>query len=140
MVGLLATSLLASCNKKEDNNGGTADGMGFRAMTEQDGGSNSRTHGVLQSDGSGKRLEVRWTAGDQIRVNNGSESRTFELTSGENSTTGEFYTTNGSTYDFTTGDFTAIYPATNAQGIDNSVSGNSATFYIPATQNYQLNS
>jgi len=134
MVGLLATSLLASCNKKEDNNGGTADGMGFRATTEQDGG--SRTHGVLQGD----HIEVQWTDSDMIKVNNGIETRTFQLTDGKNTTNGEFYTTNGSTYDFTTGDFTAIYPATNAQGIDNSVSGNSATFYIPATQNYQLNS
>ena len=136
MVGLLATSLLASCNKKEDNNGGTADGMGFRAMTEQDGGSNSRTHGVYHSDGGNEWLEVQWTAGDRIRVNNGSETRVFELTSGENTTSGEFYTSDGPTYDFTTGDFIAIYPAANAEGVANTVDATSATFNLPATQTY----
>lgn len=135
MMCLLAVGLLASCNKKENNNG-TADGKGFKAITEQNGGGNSKTHGVLHEAGTDHEyLEVQWTQYDQIKVNNGSETSTFE-TSDENTTTGDFYLAGGMPFDFTSGDFTAIYPATNADGVENTVGNLSATFNLPATQAY----
>ena len=130
-MGLLAVGLLASCNKKENNNG-TADGKGFKAITEQNGGGNSKTHGVLLDAGT---LEVQWTQYDQIKVNNGSGTSTFETLDG-NTTTGDFYLAGGMPFDFTSGDFTAIYPATNADGVENTVGNLSATFTLPATQAY----
>lgn len=129
IMGLLAISLLASCKKNENNNG-TADGLGFKALTEK--GDPSRTHGVNQ----GENIQVQWTESDQILVDNGTEVRPFELTNGKDSPSGEFYTIDGSTYDFSTGHFYAIYPAANAANEANMVSGATATFHLPASQNY----
>ena len=128
IMGLVATSLLASCKKNEGN--GTFSGEGFKAIIEQ--GGNTRTHGTLQNAGTvDEHLEVLWTAHDLILVNNGTETRTFELTEGEDTKDGEFYTSEGSTFDFTTGNFYALYPVDG-----NSISGSTATINLPATQTY----
>ena len=130
MVGLLATSLLTSC-KKDEPSGGTADGQGFIALTEQDNG-NSKTHLVGP--------DVYWTANDQIKVANYLEGNTtiknaygFELTEGQDKREGSFYT--GATYaedffDESLHDYVAVYPATST--ITNATE---VAFTLPATQN-----
>lgn len=130
IMGLAVASLFASC-KKNDN--AAAVGEGFRAFTEQ-GGNGSRTHGVAD----GNTIAVQWTSGDQILVANqgGAGSQlTYNLKSGANSTEGSFANTNESS-DFLQPDYVAIYPATNAAGVANSISGTTATFNLPATQTY----
>lgn len=131
MVGLIATSLLASCKKNNPSGGGTADGLGFTATTEQDGG-NSKTH----LDG----LEVKWTAYDQIKVANygggsGSTTLTYELTEGAGNTQGIFYT--GADHaDFFHPDYVAAYPAAKVT----SISGSTVTFNLLKTQTLGENS
>ena len=134
IMGLAVASLFASC-KKNDNN--AVVGEGFRAFTEQ-GGNGSRTHGVAD----GNTIAVQWTSGDQILVANqgGTGSQlTYNLKSGANSTEGSFANTNESS-DFLQPDYVAIYPATNAAGVANSISSTTATFNLPATQSYLANS
>ena len=75
MIGLLATSLLASC-KKEDNTGNTnpnlnLDGISFKASTEK-GNPNARTY--LAYD------KIKWMSGDQILVqNSANQQAAFEV-------------------------------------------------------------
>lgn len=127
---VLSLALLASC-KKDKPSGGTPDGKGFTAMTEQDGG-NSKTH----LDG----VVVKWTAYDQIKVANygggsGSTTLTYELTEGAGNSQGIFYTGEGHA-DFFHPDYVAAYPAAKVT----SISGNKVTFNLLATQTLGKNS
>ena len=135
-IGLVAASLLASCKKNE--NGGTADGQGFKASIEQSANGSGRTHGV--DDGNG-HINVVWNDADQILVsnNNGGTATpatlTYQLTEGKNNSNGTFYT--GAPHDdFFHPNYAAIYPAQNTEGTENSLSGTTATFYLPAIQPY----
>ena len=134
-IGLVAASLLASC--KKNDNGGTADGQGFKASIEQS--SNSRTHGEVA--GNDDVVRVKWTAHDQILVANNADNAgttttlTYELTEGENTGDGIFYT--GQPHDdFFHPNYAAIYPNVNPDGTANSLSRTTATFNLPATQAY----
>lgn len=129
LIGLVALSLMASC--KKNNNGGTADGKGFKATTEQ-GGGDSKTHGVS----GGGHLAVYWTAEDQIKIRNTSGTiLTYELTDGAGGPDGIFYT--GQDHDdFFHPNYVAAYPADYVS----SMTANSVTFNLPATQQYQENS
>jgi len=134
-IGLVAVSLLASC--KKNDNGGTADGQGFKASIEQS--SDSRTHGEVGVNDN--VVNVKWTAADQILVANNADNAsasttlTYELTEGENTADGTFYT--GQPHDdFFHPNYAAIYPNVNSEGIANSLSGKNATFNLPATQAY----
>ena len=139
-IGLIATSLLASCKKNNGNdNGGTADGKGFRATTEQGAGNPTRTHieGLNPTDGGSSA--VLWDAADLIKVRsqeNGGRTLTYQLTEGENTTDGTFYT--GEEHEnFFQPNYTAIYPAFNADEVANIITGDgTATFNLPATQTY----
>lgn len=133
-IGLMASSLLASC-KKDNSNDAPADG--FRAVTEQHPSHRgSKTHGEPNGDTD---ITVKWTDADEILVANGNgTAMPFELTSGVNSTSGIF--SGSASRDFFLPDFVAIYPRTNAENTPNTISGNAATFHIPAAQNYQDNS
>lgn len=126
VAGLVAISLLASCKKNKHN---VIEGQGFSAKTENDGG---RTY----LDGTA----VKWTANDLISVANlsggsGSELLTYQLTEGENSTDGTFYTGEDHA-EFFQPDYVAAYPANQVTDISNNV----VTFDIPATQTYVANS
>lgn len=125
-AGLILALMTNSC-KKDNPGGGTANGIGFTATTEQDGG-NSKTH----LDG----LNVLWTAYDQIKVATQaapSTAYTFELTSGENKQNGTFYTgephPSVDFFDENNQDYIAVYPATS--GI---TSATQVTFTLPSTQ------
>lgn len=128
VICLMAFGLMASCKK---NNGGTADGKGFKATTEQ-GGGDSKTHGVS----GGGHLAVYWTAEDQIKIRNTSGTiLTYELTDGAGGPDGIFYT--GQDHDdFFHPNYVAAYPADYVS----SMTANSVTFNLPATQQYQENS
>ena len=129
MIGLVATSLLASCKKNNnDNNGGTANGQGFRASTEQNIG-DSKTH----LNGT----SIMWNENDLIKVrNNVGTVLTYQLTDGEDSPNGTFYT--GEAHDgFFQEPYTAIYPATDANSINES--GTAAMFSLPAAQTFVAN-
>lgn len=144
-------ALLASC-KKNNPSGGTADGLGFRAMTEQNvgNGNNSKTHGVYDEDGG--KVTVNWTAKDLIKVaveDNTETQYTFELTEGADNTSGDFYTgtphPERSFFDESIHNYVAIYPATNRDGEANIITSANAstmvaTFKLPATQDYKANS
>ena len=134
-IGLVAASLLASC--KKNDNGGTADGQGFKASIEQS--SDSRTHGEVGVNDN--VVNVKWTAADQILVANNADNAsasttlTYELTEGENTADGTFYT--GQPHDdFFNPNYAAIYPSINPDGTANSLSRTTATFNLPATQTY----
>lgn len=124
VIGLMALGLMASCKK---NNGGTADGVGFKAMTEQEG-SSGKTYGV--SDGNS--ITVNWTAYDRIKVrNNLGTELTYELTQGEGSPNGIFYT--GENHEgFFQPNYVAAYPANRVSAM----TASSVTFDLPATQVY----
>ena len=138
-IGLVAASLLASC--KKNDNGGTADGQGFKASIEQS--SDSRTHGEVGVNDN--VVNVKWTAADQILVANNADNAsasttlTYELTEGENTADGTFYT--GQPHDdFFHPNYAAIYPNVNSEGTANSLLRATATFNLPATQPYAANS
>ncbi len=145
ITGLVAVSLLASCKK---NNGGSDNvpSDGFRANIERTGGDGSSKTYINPDWATATEADILWTAHDLIAVNNGIETRTFELTEGEDRTSGIFYTSDGPSYDFTTGHFYAAYPAKNAAGVDNTIVYDGvaekykATFTVPATQTYKANS
>lgn len=123
MIGLLATSLLASC-KKEDNTGNNnsnlnLDGISFKASTEK-GDPNAKTY--LDYD------KIKWMSGDQILVqNNDNQQAAFEVVEGIDSQDGVFYT--GSTSFDRSPNYAAVYPYDKA-----SISGTTATFTIPQQQ------
>lgn len=133
---VLSLALFASCKKDNPSSGGTLDGMGFMATTEQDGG-NSKTY--LDDLENGRR-KVLWSVNDQIKVANydgsGSyETLTYELTEGAGNTNGVFYT--GQNHDdFFHPNYVAAYPAAYVSGI----SGKSVTFNLPSTQSMGTNS
>ena len=136
IMGLAVACLLASCKKNEnDNNNDSAEGKGFSAQTEQ-GNGNNRTH----LNGT----DVQWTSGDQILVANqggaaGCTTLTYTLKGGGNTTKGTFKSHDENDA-FLQPDYVAIYPATNAAGVANSISGTTATFNLPATQICKANS
>lgn len=139
MIGLVATSLLASC--KKNNNDNTANGQGFRATTEQGAGNNTRTHIDGLNPTAGGTSQVLWDDADLIKVrNNAGTVLTYQLTDGEDSPNGIFYT--GEPHDnFFQPNYTAIYPAFNADDVANTITGEgTAQFTLPATQSYVENS
>lgn len=133
VIGLVATSLLASC-KKDINSDDQGNGITFTARTEQnrDG---SRTHiepeGLDQDDSA----DVLWTEGDHILVSNGSETLDFGLTDGDRTTEGTFYA-GGDHDDFFVHDYLALYPSANAEDVPNTLDFQTglATFHLPSTQ------
>ena len=141
-IGAVATMMLASCNKNEN---GTADANvpenGFRATIEQPTGNNgsSRTH-INPDWANDANTDVLWTADDQIKVANnggaeGCDILTYQLTNGENTSSGTFYT--GEAHDdFFTPNYVAAYPAEQVTDIN----GTTVTFNVPATQTYKANS
>ena len=134
---LVATCLLASCKKENGTEGNVPEG-GFVATIEQNGGdSNSRTHINPDSWKVGSHVGVLWTKDDLIKVANGNGTTlTYQLTEGEDTKRGTFYT--GLPHQgFFQPNYVAIYPAKNAMDTDNTISGNSATFHLPATQTYK---
>ena len=139
VMGLALVSLLGSCKKDNGgNNGGTESVKGFTAFTEQGDNGNSKTHGVAD----GNTIAVQWTADDEILVanqNGNGDQLAYTLNGGADSTEGTF-TSEDETSDFLESDFVAIYPATNAAGTANTISGTTATFNLPATQTYLENS
>ena len=138
IMGFALASLFASCKKTDNNNNGAVVGMGFRAHTELEADNGSRTHGV--ADGNG--IAVQWTAGDQILVANQGgtgNTLTYNLKEGIDSTEGRFTSSNEDD-EFLQPDYVAIYPASNTEGVANDINGTTATFHLPATQNYLENS
>ena len=139
VLGLVATCLLASCNKKNPDDNVPEDG--FVATIEQNGGgSNGRTHINPTSWADETSVGVLWTKDDLIKVANGNGTTlTYQLTEGENTKRGVFYT--GEPHQgFFQPNYVAIYPAKNAAGTANTISGTTATFNLPATQSYKENS
>lgn len=139
VLGLVATCLLASCNKKNPDDNVPEDG--FVATIEQNGGgSNGRTHINPDNWAYGNSVGVLWTKDDLIKVANGNGATlTYQLTEGENEKRGVFYT--GEPHqDFFQPNYVAIYPAENAAGTANTISGTTATFNLPGTQSYKENS
>lgn len=140
VMGLVVASLFASCKKDNNNeNGGTTDGKGFIGYTEW-GGGNTRTHGVP----NGNTIAVNWTEEDAILVANQSgDTLTYTLSEGKDSTEGTFESER-ETEEFLEPNYAAIYPAKNAEGAKNNITvtsdGITATFNLPATQNYLENS
>jgi len=124
MIGLVATSLLASC-KKENNTSNTnsnlnLDGISFRASTEG-GNRNAKTY----LDGE----DIKWMAGDLILVQNSAspvQQAPFEVVEGIGSMNGTFYT--GSTFDRSP-NYVAAYPYDKV-----TISGTTATFSLPQQQ------
>ena len=136
---LVATCLLTSCNKKNPDDNVPEDG--FVATIEQNGGgSNGRTHINPTSWADETTVSVFWTKDDLIKVANGNGTTlTYQLTEGEDTKRGVFYT--GEPHEnFFQPNYVAIYPAKNAADIANTISGTTATFNLPATQTYKENS
>ena len=141
VMGLAVACLLASCKKDNDNsndNNTPADGKGFIGYTEWNGG--NRTHGVP----NGNIIAVNWTEVDEILVANQSgDTLTYTLSEGKDSTVGKFESER-QTDEFLEPNYAAIYPAKNAEGVKNNITvtadGITATFNLPATQNYLENS
>lgn len=138
LVLAIATVVLASCNKINESVPRNA----FRASTEHTGG-NAKTH-ISPDWGNENTTNVLWSEHDLIKVANqdgqpGCEVHTYELTQGENTTMGLFYSGEEHQNFFEPG-YVAIYPAYNSEGVENTISGTTATFHIPAVQSYKENS
>lgn len=121
MVGVVAISFLVSC-KKENGQGGNAPKDGFIAIMEQTdkAGNNDRTHINNPDEWTSGAKNVLWTAYDLIKVQNAAGTTLpYELTEGENTTHGIFYT--GEPHDdfFESDAYNAIYPASNVNGVAN---------------------
>lgn len=130
VMSLVASMLLlASCKK---NNNTEVPKEGFAASIEQNGDSKTSLNG----------LQVIWSAYDQIKVNNGTNTLTFELTNGAGSTDGTFYTgEEHPTFFDPSNHYTAVYPAANPANSSetNTIAGTEATVHLPATQNILAN-
>lgn len=129
VMGLAVVSLLASCKK---NNNTEVPKEGFAASIEQNGDSKTFLDGLV----------VKWSAYDQIKVNNGTRTLTYELTNGAGSTDGTFYTgEEHSTFFDPSNHYTAVYPAANPANSSetNTIAGTEATVHLPATQNILAN-
>ena len=140
---ILCLALIASC-KKNGNTGDDVPENGFRAKIEQTKGGGSkgeRTH-INPEWGNEAATNIYWTEGDHIKVanqNGSGTALTFQLAEGENTMYGTFYT--GEQNDgFFVPDYVAIYPASNAEGVANTISGTTATFNISSSQLYEINS
>lgn len=138
VLGLVATCLLASCKKE----GNVPEGAFVATIEQNGGGNNSRTHINPSSWDDNAYVGVLWTKDDLIKVANDiGTTLTFQLTEGENTKNGTFYT--GEPHEnFFQPNYVAIYPAQNADGTANtiSISDNTATFNLPETQTYKENS
>jgi uncharacterized protein (TIGR02145 family) len=135
IVVAMATAMLTSCRK------GNAPADGFCATIEKTGG-NAKTH--INPDWANDNSTILWSSYDLIKVANnsgqtGCQTLTFGLAEGENTASGTFYT-NEEHEDFFESDYVALYPAYNADESENTISGTTATFHIPATQVYKENS
>ena len=77
MALMMGLTMLVSCNKDKENNGKAV----FNASIE------SRTQGRTYLDPTNGQGQVKWKAGDQIKIYNGNgESAVFTLQSGANTT------------------------------------------------------
>ena len=139
---ILCLALVASCTKN-GNEGDDVPENGFRAKIEQTKGGGSkgnRTHINPEWDPNGySETPLYWSEGDLIKVSNQSGTTlTFQLTEGENTMYGTFYT--GEQNDgFFEPDYMAAYPAANAEGTATTISGSTATFSMLSTQSYKAN-
>ena len=115
MMGMM---MLVSCNKDKDNK----DQAVFHATIE------SRTQGRTYLDPVDGQGQIKWKAGDQIRIYNGNgESAVFTLKEGANTTNGTF--TYANEFDMVP-PFTAVYPHTATMNDADMV-----VFEVPAVQN-----
>ena len=121
IIGLVATSLLASCKKEEKPNAHSnlnLDGVSFKANTES-GARNAKTY----LDGQ----DVKWMEGDLILVQNSANQQApFEVVEGIQTMNGTFYT--GSDFDLAPA-YDAAYPSSKV-----TLSGTTATFTLPQQQ------
>lgn len=123
IIGLVATSLLASCKKEEKPNAHgdlNLDGISFTATTEGHD-RNAKTY----LDGE----DIKWMAGDLILVQNSAspvQQAPFEVVEGLQTMNGTFYT--GSTFDRSPA-YDAAYPYSMA-----TLNGTTATFNLPQQQ------
>ena len=116
IIALVALVMLAGCKKNEQQNTGTK----LTAGIEQHK-SNSKTS--LNPD----NLQITWSEGDQLYVNNGTDAACFTLTSNPGATTGEFATSD--TYTFADNNV-AVYPYNENITVGN----NKVTMTLPAVQ------
>ena len=116
IIALVALVMLAGCKKNEQQNTGTK----LTAGIEQNK-SNSKTS--LNPD----NLQITWSEGDQLYVNNGTDAACFTLTSNPGATTGEFATSD--TYTFADNNV-AVYPYNENITVGN----NTVTMTLPAVQ------
>ena len=115
MMGMM---MLVSCNKDKDN----TDKAVFHATIE------SRTQDRTYLDPVDGQGQIKWKAGDQIRIYNGNgESAVFTLKEGANTTNGTF--TYANEFDMVP-PFTAVYPHTATMNDADMV-----VFEVPAVQN-----
>jgi hypothetical protein len=115
MMGMM---MLVSCNKDKENDGKAV----FHASIE------SRTQDRTYLDPVDGQGQVKWMAGDQIRIYNGNdESAVFTLSEGANTTNGTF--TYAGEFDMVP-PFTAVYPHTATMDDEGMV-----VFEVPAVQN-----
>ena len=118
MALLMGMMMLVSCNKDKDNK----DQAVFHATIE------SRTQDRTYLDPVDGQGQIKWKAGDQIRIYNGNgESAVFTLQSGANTTNGTF--TYANEFDMVP-PFTAVYPHTATMNDEDMV-----VFEVPAVQN-----
>ena len=118
MALMMGMVMLVSCNKEKESNNEVA----FHATIE------SRTQGRTYLDPVNGQGQVKWMAGDQIRIYNGNgENAVFTLKSGANTTDGTF--TYPGEFDMVP-PFTAVYPSTATMNDDEMV-----VFEVPAVQN-----
>jgi len=116
LIALTALAVVAGCKKETT-------GTMLKASIGQHKSGYSKTSLVPISD---TEAEIHWTMGDQILVNNGTDSQVFTLYDGANSKTGIF----NCQEDYTFGnDNVAVYPAANA-----AISGTTVSLTLPATQ------
>ena len=118
MALMMGMMMLVSCNKDKDNK----DQAVFHATIE------SRTQDRTYLDPVDGQGQIKWKAGDQIRIYNGNgESAVFTLKEGANTTNGTF--TYANEFDMVP-PFTAVYPHTATMNDEDMV-----VFEVPAVQN-----
>ena len=119
MALMMGMMMLVSCNKEKDDN---KDKAVFHATIE------SRTQGRTYLDPVDGQGQIKWKAGDQIRIYNGNgEDAVFTLKSGANTTDGTF--TYAGEFDMVP-PYLAVYPSTAEMNDDDVV-----VFEVPAVQN-----
>ena len=118
MALMMGMMMLVSCNKDKDNK----DQAVFHATIE------SRTQDRTYLDPVDGQGQIKWKAGDQIRIYNGNgESAVFTLSEGANTTDGTF--TYAGEFDMEP-PFMAVYPHTTMMDDEGVV-----VFEVPAVQN-----